>query len=195
MARRSIGLPGNRKLPDGRPACCWCGGPLGPGRRRWCGQKCVDEYSIQASQGGARRACEHRDHGVCALCGLDCVRVERFRDALYRASRLRVEIEIQGPVPEWWDWGRPLIELVPHPARERRAAQYDALCELIFSWAGDLRDRRTLWEADHTIPLIEGGSLSLDNLRTLCLRCHRQATRQLAARRALSRRRQIALPL
>jgi 5-methylcytosine-specific restriction enzyme A len=39
------------------------------------------------------------------------------------------------------------------------------------------------WEADHILPVIEGGGhCGLDNLRTLCVPCHRQVTRELRAR-------------
>jgi 5-methylcytosine-specific restriction protein A len=44
------------------------------------------------------------------------------------------------------------------------------------------------WEMDHTVPLCEGGSSSLDNLRTLCIPCHRRVTRELAGRLAQKRR-------
>lgn len=47
------------------------------------------------------------------------------------------------------------------------------------------------WEADHIVPVVEGGGgTGLDNLRTLCLRCHRRETAKLAARRAADRRRE-----
>jgi 5-methylcytosine-specific restriction protein A len=43
--------------------------------------------------------------------------------------------------------------------------------------------RRTLWDADHILPVAEGGGqCDLDNLRTLCLPCHREATAQLRLR-------------
>src|ERR1700733_3721136 len=43
--------------------------------------------------------------------------------------------------------------------------------------------RRTLWDADNTRPVAEGGGqCDLDNLRTLCLLSHREATAQLRAR-------------
>jgi 5-methylcytosine-specific restriction enzyme A len=46
--------------------------------------------------------------------------------------------------------------------------------------------RRTLWDADHITPVAEGGGeCDLDNMRTLCLRCHRAATAEL--RRRMSR--------
>jgi 5-methylcytosine-specific restriction enzyme A len=43
--------------------------------------------------------------------------------------------------------------------------------------------RRSYWEADHRMPVVEGGDSSLDNMRTLCIPCHRIATRELGARR------------
>jgi 5-methylcytosine-specific restriction enzyme A len=43
--------------------------------------------------------------------------------------------------------------------------------------------RRSLWDADHILPVAEGGGqCDLDNLRTLCLLCHREATAQLRTR-------------
>jgi len=44
--------------------------------------------------------------------------------------------------------------------------------------------RRTLWDADHIIPVVEGGGeCDLTNIRTLCLKCHRAATAELRERR------------
>ena len=58
---------------------------------------------------------------------------------------------------------------------------------------------RALWDADHILPVIEGGGeCDLGNLRTLCLRCHRMATLGLRLRRAEARalaRRQASLDL
>jgi 5-methylcytosine-specific restriction protein A len=43
--------------------------------------------------------------------------------------------------------------------------------------------RRSLWDADHVRPVAEGGGqCDLDNLRTLCLLCHREATAKLRVR-------------
>jgi len=47
--------------------------------------------------------------------------------------------------------------------------------------------RKSLWDADHIVPVVEGGGeCSLDNLRTLCLKCHRRETALLRARRSKS---------
>ena len=44
--------------------------------------------------------------------------------------------------------------------------------------------RRSLWDADHIVPVVEGGGqCDLANMRTLCLKCHREATAELRARR------------
>ncbi len=46
-----------------------------------------------------------------------------------------------------------------------------------------IRSRRSLWDADHILPVAEGGGqCDLDNLRTLCLPCHREVTAQLRLR-------------
>jgi 5-methylcytosine-specific restriction endonuclease McrA len=39
------------------------------------------------------------------------------------------------------------------------------------------RNRSSLWDVDHILPVAQGGGeCDLDNLRTLCLRCHRAVT-------------------
>jgi 5-methylcytosine-specific restriction endonuclease McrA len=46
-----------------------------------------------------------------------------------------------------------------------------------------IASRRSLWDADHIRPVAEGGGqCDLDNLRTLCLPCHREATADLRRR-------------
>lgn len=48
--------------------------------------------------------------------------------------------------------------------------------------------RRSLWDADHIRPVAEGGGqCDLDNLRTLCLLCHKEATARLRQRLRLVR--------
>jgi len=55
------------------------------------------------------------------------------------------------------------------------------------AWAGwGIRSgqRQSLWDADHILPVVEGGGeCDLSNLRTLCLKCHRAATAALRERR------------
>jgi 5-methylcytosine-specific restriction endonuclease McrA len=43
--------------------------------------------------------------------------------------------------------------------------------------------RSTLWDADHVVPVAEGGGeCDLFNMRTLCIRCHRKVTAELRVR-------------
>jgi 5-methylcytosine-specific restriction protein A len=43
--------------------------------------------------------------------------------------------------------------------------------------------RRHLWDADHILPVAEGGGeCDLSNMRTLCLKCHQEATKALRRR-------------
>jgi 5-methylcytosine-specific restriction protein A len=56
-------------------------------------------------------------------------------------------------------------------ARIRAAAQWGT------------RGRKTLWDADHILPVAEGGGeCDLSNMRTLCLKCHRLHTAELRIR-------------
>lgn len=45
------------------------------------------------------------------------------------------------------------------------------------------------WEADHIVPIIDGGLLELANVQTLCAACHRAKTAREATARAERRRR------
>ena len=49
------------------------------------------------------------------------------------------------------------------------------------------RGRKSWWEADHILPVREGGDSNLENVRTLCIPCHRDVTRTLRARLMQSR--------
>ena len=52
----------------------------------------------------------------------------------------------------------------------------------------NLGGRRSHWDADHTVPLVEGGANDMSNIRTLCRRCHRAETAALRRRLAAARR-------
>ncbi len=44
---------------------------------------------------------------------------------------------------------------------------------------------RTPWEMDHKVPLVEGGLNEMENLRTLCVPCHKKETAALRQRLAI----------
>lgn len=84
--------------------------------------------------------------------------------------------------------------------RVARQVRADPIAKDIAAWhcffvmAGiEGRECCSIWEADHIIPLIEGGENILANMRTLCILCHKIETRKLARRRALARRKTLFL--
>ncbi len=75
------------------------------------------------------------------------------------------------------EWAR--IRRLRRPKREAALA----------AWGIRGSYRASLWDADHILPVVEGGGeCDLDNLRTLCLKCHREATAALRRRRGESLR-------
>ena len=64
--------------------------------------------------------------------------------------------------------------------KDKRKLDYVARRQFEKDWGR----RRHLWDADHIVPVVEGGGeCDLSNMRTLCLKCHREATAALRARR------------
>ena len=54
---------------------------------------------------------------------------------------------------------------------------------LLGYWGLNRISRKSLWDADHILPVAEGGGeCDLSNLRTLCLACHRMFTGELRKR-------------
>ena len=59
--------------------------------------------------------------------------------------------------------------------------------KLLDRWGLKKLNRKSLWDADHIVPVVEGGGeCDLANIRTLCLPCHKQETEKLR-RRLLAR--------
>ena len=57
--------------------------------------------------------------------------------------------------------------------------------KLLERWGLKRLNRKTLWDAEHILPVVEGGGeCDLANIRTLCLVCHRRQTLELRARLA-----------
>jgi 5-methylcytosine-specific restriction enzyme A len=68
-------------------------------------------------------------------------------------------------------------------ARKLRFSRGANHASLLAYWGLRTRSRKTLWDADHVVPVVEGGGeCDLENIRTLCLRCHRSVTMQLRKR-------------
>lgn len=122
-----------------------------------------------------RRAVRQRDCGFCALCGCDTEKLKRI-------ARRVTHLSQRG-------YGK-------------LTAGSEVLNQLGFSGRG-----HDLWQMDHIVPVVEdgglttdldyirrmvregrGGEVGLENLRTLCIPCHKIETADLAKRRAKDRR-------
>ncbi len=63
--------------------------------------------------------------------------------------------------------------------RDKRKLDYAARKQFEKEWGR----RRHLWDADHIVPVAEGGGeCGLSNMRTLCLKCHGKATAEFRKR-------------
>ncbi len=68
--------------------------------------------------------------------------------------------------------------------RDKRKLDYAARRRFERDWGVTGQSRRSLWDADHILPVCEGGGeCDLSNIRTLCLKCHRITTAELRRRR------------
>ncbi len=113
-----------------------------------------------------------RDRGICALCRLDCEKLSRELRSLTRAF--------------WSTWNDP------DRSRGRKSRAVAALADHLAAFKAKhgipLHRKRRLWDIDHILPVAEGGGdCGLENLRTLCLQCHRGETKRLMARLKLKR--------
>lgn len=139
--------------------CRVCGEPCPTRRHRWH-ESCVTAYNALASGQGFRQAVWDRDHGRCAACPADAEPQPR-----HNGQRCTVcgHTSPPGAGRCWRCPGR---------------------------WAVDAP--QTLvpvgWDADHIVPLIDGGPNTLANAQTLCLPHHRAKTAAEATARAARRR-------
>jgi 5-methylcytosine-specific restriction enzyme A len=132
---------------NGYRCCRYCNGPITASRRRtFCSDKCVDSHRIRSSGSYLRNKVYQRDRGICSICGLDTKELAKN----IRESDL---IEKQ----------RLLEEYKIPPKRGQKIRK--------------IKNGGGLWDADHINPVKNGGGqCGLDNIRTLCISCHKVIT-------------------
>jgi 5-methylcytosine-specific restriction endonuclease McrA len=165
--RRTAGVHSRKRPlgPNGERICYNCGGPLPKGRPFNCSPKCSEEWRCKTSPGHLRFVIFRRDKGICALCGTDTVALKAEYDKIPKAS------------------------VIEHIAGD--GARNAFLKAHNIPWGRVTID---WWDADHIVPVIEGGGeCDSTNFRTLCLPCHKTVTKELHGR--LKRKRVEAKPL
>jgi len=164
-------------------SCRVCGRVVAPPRRTFCSAECVTRHRQATSAAEMRAAVEGRDHGVCALCGTDTRQVA----ATLRCARRDWK---DASAAAWAAYRSAPDSSPPDLDGTFRASAFFRAALAVHGWElGDVAGEAAhLWEADHAVALVEGGLNVIENVRTLCLRCHRRETAALAARRALGDR-------
>lgn len=194
----------SRKLRDeaGKALCsCGCGQtPVYP-RRNWFSQACVDHWRERNDPAFIRQRVLKRDSGICAICGCDAIeefkRIKeqfseghrRLRWFEHRANEdLRKQsgwrLSYHQVTPQLWPEAVKANGYLNHDKLEKLRNQEAARWCDLGKWT---LSRHEGWDIDHIVPVVEGGGqCGLENLRTLCHPCHKQVTRELAARRRRS---------
>jgi HNH endonuclease len=169
-----------------RGLCQWCLGPVLSRRRLYCGEPCRHEYYLRISQSYVRGLVLQRDHGVCAACGRDCLALAQELTVLGSRSAGEFVASVRGLRLEKrcdnWSLWQAVARL------EAMAGPNDGVVMRARLQVAPRMAFRSLWDADHTVALDEGGSHQLENVQTLCWACHRAKTAEHAARRAARRR-------
>lgn len=177
--------------------CRNCRREVPAGRRTFCSPECVNAWRMRTDP---RPFVFQRDRGVCSSCKLD---TEQLRAAWLALVRAWVAAKFGHGGSDTWSvrqfltfapprraiegyqdarpgapvWAEALALLAPHGLEPEKIGHRSA----------------SLWDMDHIKPVVEGGgSCELENLRTLCIGCHKRATAELAARRAQERKGEAA---
>lgn len=183
------------QVTDGIRYCRYCKTkPLVGRRTSFCSQECSHEFALRMNGSYARHHVELRDHGVCSKCGIDTQKLKRIMGWLGgRASDQIMEAFYQDKIPhtdidllkeKWKVRSRPWLLQLEDETSLRFFKNH--LASIGFN-------KKHLWEADHIKPVVfGGGEAGLSNLRTLCVPCHKGATKIL--RQAMVGRKKSADP-
>ncbi len=154
--RRNRGFIDPNTLPineEGYRCCRYCSGSVLPPKRTFCSSKCVHEYRLRSSGSYLRHQVYLRDRGICAICKLD---------TKILAKQL-LSLNINDPA-------RNLL-LQEHNIHKTRKIK-------------PRKNGGGLWDADHIICVKDGGGeCGLENIRTLCIKCHKLRTALSAAKK------------
>lgn len=153
--------------------CRWCDQPVlnteGKPRRSSWHPECVTAFKLIHWPAETRKAIYDRDHGICARCGVDSESRRRMWLDTWQLwswlARKYFEDQYRNGGLQITSWGN-FSDIV------RKAV------DLALKEAGSTHAEPTPWQHDHIRPLIEAnGDIAfwqLDNIQTLCTRCHVQ---------------------
>lgn len=136
------------KDEEGFTKCRFCSKSVKPPRRTMCSAECAHEMKLRTNGKYLRECVFKRDKGICVFCGEDTKLIAK------KANELKNN--------------RKIDEL-----KEFLQSKHISLKRKIWKkkFGGGL------WDADHIIQVKDGGGqCGLDNIRTLCISCHKKRT-------------------
>jgi hypothetical protein len=151
--------------------CRWCGldvHRLSKKRRTFCSDECVHEFNIRSSASYIRIYIAKRDKYICQICGLDC---KGFVRQLWRYVNDHIQELQKNPVYAGHNNYRHAMKVL----------QVEFFDLHNMEWV-NTHGRSTFYDIDHIHEVIKGGGqCGEENLRLLCLACHRKETARLRA--------------
>ena len=151
--------------------CRWCGldvHRLSAKRRTFCSDECVHEFNIRSSASYIRTYIAKRDKYICQICGLDC---KGFVRQLWRYVNEHIRDLQQQPIYAGYNNYR----------HAQRALEMEFFDLRSMEWV-NTHGRSTFYDIDHIHEVVKGGGqCGEENLRLLCLACHRKETARLRA--------------
>lgn len=158
-----------------RSACRGCGGEIPKGRRSWCGDACIEAWTLLHWWPKARAKRIETDDGRCQKCGLAAV-------ALQEAAE-----ELRHRLLDWHRWTKNSSGWRADAWKAVSSQLYAAGFPVTVGLFGS-NFTRSFVEVDHIHAQADGGDHQQQNLRTLCLPCHKERTKAQARERAERRR-------
>ncbi len=150
---------GNLRGPNGFRLCRHCSKEVMPPRKTFCSDICVHNWKLRSDPKYLRKIIYQRDLGICNKCKID---TRYTRIELENAAR---ESMLQSGK---WSWEENSI--------------YIAICRKYGITVK--QSRSSLWDADHVTRVVDGGGeCGIDNIVTLCKKCHQEKSKQEIKRR------------
>jgi 5-methylcytosine-specific restriction protein A len=163
------------KGPHGFNLCRWCRTEVMPPRRTFCSMPCIHEWKLRNQPEYTKHCVKERDHGVCKLCGVDTVILHQELKKLWSAY--------QKDCAEYLDLSIPSETRRHNMSKIMEAFEEKCLKPVAISWSRFQGKR--IWDVDHVLEVAAGGgSAGLDNLQTLCVKCHKAKTKKFLTERS-----------
>jgi len=134
--------------PNGNRICRQCEVEVKPPRRTICSKECLHQWKLRSSSKYLRQYVYQRDLGICAFCSVDTRYTKISIENVWREFRL---------------------------SGQHDPSKYQPLLNICGSLNITTKESvKSLWHADHIIEVYKGGGeTGLENIRTLCIACHK----------------------